>query len=105
MPFNLYKFNNVFIYFFFKLFTQQEQTLRPTQEISVNLQSIGLSLADVDKRLDIAYVGIRKYVHHELSLKQADFTQAFLHANIDSDNLYMLPPQGLEEYITPGHVL
>jgi hypothetical protein len=44
-------------------------------------------------------------VHHELSLKQADFTQAFLHANIDSDNLYMLPPQGLEEYITPGHVL
>eukprot|EP00795_Rhopilema_esculentum_P010930 gene10930-19765_t len=44
----------------------QEQTLRPTQDISVSLCSIGLSLVDVDKKLDIAYVGIRKSdVHWE----------------------------------------
>jgi len=38
----------------------QEQTLRPTQDISMNLRSIGISLVDVSKKLDIAYIGIQK---------------------------------------------
>eukprot|EP00794_Sanderia_malayensis_P015967 gene15967-17573_t len=38
----------------------QEQTLRPTMEVAVYLRSIGLSLVDVEKKLDICYLGIRK---------------------------------------------
>ena len=58
---NLVPHNSLWLIFFIVFFVhQQEQTLRPTQEILVNLEGVGLSLVNADKKLEIAYVGIRK---------------------------------------------
>lgn len=38
----------------------QEQTLRPTQEIDLNIEGLGLSLVNGEKRMEIAYLAIEK---------------------------------------------
>jgi len=38
----------------------EEQTLRPTQEIKLDLEGFGLSLVNSEKRMEIGYLGIRK---------------------------------------------